>query len=131
MKGPPNVAGKWSVVEYKVINGINNIYNPEKITYTTSFEQNGRFVQFLSEYANFYGVWKYNCKGEWELYVISNDSDNDTFLYTPLCVKKGKVYKMDGINWEAGTIPENKQNAQVSWSEWVRINWVDFDRYFG
>lgn len=122
MKCPPNVAGKWSVVEFKVVNGKNTINNPEKVVYTISFEQNGRFVQSLSEYANFYGVWKYNCKGEWELFMVSNDTDNDTFVFTPLCVKNGRVCKMDGVNWEAGTNPETKQNAQVSWSELTRVN---------
>ena len=122
MKCPPNVAGKWSVVEYKVVDGVNTISNPEKVTYTTTLEQNGRFVQSLSEYGNFYGVWKYNCRGEWEMYMVSNDSDNDTFLFTPICVKKGRVCKMEGVNWEAGTIPNTRQVAQVSWGEWVRIN---------
>ena len=31
---PPNVAGKWSVVEYEVKDGVNNIYNPQKREYS-------------------------------------------------------------------------------------------------
>lgn len=119
MESPPNVGGKWKVFEKKVVDGVNTIFNPEKIAYTATLEQNGRFVQSSTKV--FYGVWKYNCKGNWELYMISNDSDNDTYLFTPLCIKNGKVCKMDGVNWEAGTIIGTRQVAQVSWSEWKRI----------
>lgn len=119
---PPNVSGKWDVVEYKVVDGKNDIYNPEKVTYTTTLEQNGRFVQVLSEYANFYGVWKLNCKSGWELYVVSNDADNDTYVLTPICVKNGIVKKMDYINFEAGSKPlEPRQVAQVSYGTWTRV----------
>ena len=119
---PPQVSGKWSVVEYKVVDGKNDIYTPEKVTYTTSLEQNGRFVQLLSEYANFYGVWKFNCKSGWELYMVNNVANNDIFNLSPTCVKKGIVQKMDSINYEAGTKPiEPKQVAQVSYSSWTRV----------
>lgn len=53
----PNIQGEWKATEYKVRDGTNNIYNPEKIKYSVKFEQNGRFVQSLTDYANFYGVW--------------------------------------------------------------------------
>ena len=117
---PPNVAGSWSVVEFKVRDGVNNIYNPEKITYTTTLEQNGRFVQSLSDFANFYGVWQYHCKSGWELVLVNNTRNNDTYNFVPTCIKKNNVLKMDSINWEAGTIPDTPQVAQVSYSTWTR-----------
>ena len=121
-KNPPNIEGKWNVVEYKVINGKNTIYDPIVVKYTANFRQNERFVDSLTPYANFYGVWKYNCKSGWELIMVNNTSDNDTFNFTPFCVKNNKVITMECINWEAGTIPNTSQNAQVSWSKWVRAD---------
>lgn len=124
MKQPPSVEGSWDAIEYKVKDGVNTIYNPKKKTYKVTFRQNGMFVDSLTQYENenFYGVWKYNCKSGWELYMISNAPDNDTFILTPLCVKNGKVIKMGYTNWEAGTIPDTSQNAQVSWGEWLKLN---------
>ena len=118
---PPNVAGNWSVEE-KILDDKNTIFTPTKITYTTKFEQNGRFVSSKFGNTNFLGVWKFNCKSGWELYIISDDDDNDTFILSPLCVKKNIVNKMDSISFEAGQSRTNpKQIAQVSYSTWKRI----------
>ena len=52
--------------------------------------------------------------------MISNNSQNNTFKVIPLCVKKNKVLKMDYIEWSAGSNPDAKQIAQVSYGTWTR-----------
>ena len=122
MDCPPNVAGKWKVVEYKVVDGINTINNPQKIEFEATLRQNGRFVDSDSSSIIFYGVWKYLGDKKWEFVQVSNDSDNDTFNFTPLCQKCNKVTKMDYINYEAGNIPsEPRQVAKVAYGTWYRI----------
>ena len=122
MNHPPQVEGKWKVVEYKVSNGINDIYTPEKIEYNVNLRQNGRFVDSLTDYANFYGVWKYFHNGKWELVMVSNSPDNDVFNFIPFKQKYNKVLQMNYVNYEAGTLPNTKQNAQVSYGTWTRID---------
>lgn len=120
---PPNVEGTWSVTEYKVTDGVNTICNPEKIKYTVTFRQNGRFVDAQSPYCLFYGVWKTNKKSEWELILVNNSQNNDTYFLNPICVdNKNIAYKLDYVNFEAGTNPNNcVQKAQVSFATYKRI----------
>lgn len=52
--------------------------------------------------------------------MVSNDSDNDTFNFIPVCQKCQNL--QDYVNYEAGNIPsEPKQVAQVSYGTWCRI----------
>lgn len=53
--------------------------------------------------------------------MVNNTNDNDTFLFTPSCIKNGIVKKLEYINWEAGNsklVPSQK--AQVSWGKYKR-----------
>jgi len=121
---PPSIAGNWNFTETLVKDGQQTIYNPITITYNSvTIEQNGRFVSSKEDGSpTFLGVWKFNCKSGWDLYFIQNDNDNDTFIYTPVCIKNNIVYKIDGINFEAGTDPSNKdQVASVAYLTGIRV----------
>ena len=124
LENPPNVAGKWKVVEYRVIDGINTIENPLKNEYEVNFRQNGRFVDSLSEFENYYGVWEYLNDNKWSLTMVSNGADNDVYKFTPIEYEcKCNIIKMDYINYEAGTISIlPKQNAKVVYGTWTRID---------
>lgn len=120
---PPSIAGNWNFTEMLVKDGQQTIYTPVTKTYSVTIEQNGRFVSSKDDYGvNYLGVWKFNCKSGWDVYFIQNDNDNDTFIYTPVCIKNNIVYKIDGINFEAGTDPSNKdQVASVAYSTGIRV----------
>lgn len=122
---PPNIAGNWSFTETFVRDGQETIYTPVTKTYdSVIIEQNGRFISSKNDSGGptFLGVWKFNCKSGWDVYIIQNDNDNDTFIYTPICIKNNIVYKIDGINFEAGTNPSNKnQVASVAYLTGIRM----------
>ena len=123
LNNPPNVAGKWKVVEYRVIDGVNTIENPLKNEYEATFRQNGRFVDSLSEFENYYGVWEILHDNIWKLTMVSNGTDNDVYKFTPIELECNcNITKMEQINYEAGTISTlPKQNAKVVYGTWTRI----------
>lgn len=116
----PNAAGKWSVIETSINNGD---VSPSVKTYTSILTQEGRIVQSSqsSPSINFYGIWKWSPYSKWELYIVSNKQDNDTYIFTPLVICSNQVNKFDTINYEAGSVPMTQQNAGVSYSTWTRI----------
>jgi len=121
LENPPFIAGKWKVVEYRVIDGVNTIENPLKNEYVTNFRQNGRFVDSLSDFGRFYGVWEYLNNNIWSLTIITTIADNNVFKFTPI-EYKCNVTKMDYINYEAGTIPILPlQTAKVGYGTWTKI----------
>ena len=123
LNNPPNVAGKWKVVEYRVIDGVNTIENPLKKEFEATFRQNGRFVDSLSEFENYYGVWEILHDNKWSMTMVSNGADNDVYKFTPIELECNcNITKMEQINYEAGTISTSpKQNAEVVYGTWIRI----------
>ena len=117
------MAGKWKVVEYRVIDGVNTIENPLKNEFETTFRQNGRFIDSLSEFENYYGVWEILHDNIWSMTMVSNGADNDVYKFTPIELECNcNITKMEYINYEAGTISTlPKQNAEVVYGTWTRI----------
>ena len=59
--------------------------------------------------------------GNWN-FTETSVKDGQETIYTPVCIKNNIVYKIDGINFEAGTDPSNKdQVASVAYSTGIRV----------
>lgn len=127
-KCPPNVAGTWTRYRVQVIDG-RSISNPTTSTETVTMTQNGRFVTFDRQNGRFVetylGVWQFNPIAGWSLYFVENDTNNHTYILTPIKSKKKLVVLMNGIGYVAGTNRELSpfQVAQVEYTDWVRTSY--------